>query len=88
MEWSASTDTRLSEPTPSSHSGNTSIFRRSRSEQGSLDRVGVVNEGAMCNAKLECLIVPSFGKHPPRNVVVKKASSDFLKGVRDDFKII
>ena len=89
MERSTSTDTRLSEPPPSSHSDNTLEIQRSQSlGQDSLDKFGVVNEGAICNAKLECLIVPSFGKHPPRNVVVKKASSDFLKGVGDDFKII
>ena len=43
---------------------------------------------ATCNPKLECIIVPSFGKDLPSNMVPKKESSDFLRGVGDDFKII
>ena len=37
---------------------------------------------------LECFIIPSFGKHPPGNVAVKKMAGDFLVGVRDDYKVI
>ena len=90
LQKSPSTETHFSEPSPSSHDGSASLkIPRSNSlQQGSLGRNSVVNERAKCNAKLECLIVPSFGKHPPRNVVMKKVSSDFLKGVGDDFKII
>lgn len=47
-----------------------------------------MNLNATCNPKLECIIVPSFGTNLPNNVVPKKASTDFLKGVGDDFKII
>lgn len=47
-----------------------------------------MTEEDICNPKLECFIIPSFGKEPPTNVAVKKASSDFLKGVGDDLKII
>jgi hypothetical protein len=39
--------------------------------------------------ELKCVIIPSFGKCPPHNIVaVKKASSDFLKGVGDDLEKI
>ena len=38
--------------------------------------------------KLECIIIPSFGKCPPDNIAVKKASNDFLEGVGDDLEII
>jgi hypothetical protein len=36
---------------------------------------------------LECFVIPSFGKDPPRNVADKMAS-DFLEGVGEDFDII
>ena len=65
------------------------ILQRSQSAKlPSQNSLSIVNMNATCNPKLECIIVPSFGKDPPSNVVLKKASSDFLKGVGDDFKII
>ena len=47
-----------------------------------------MTEEDICNPKLECFIIPSFGKEPPTNVAVKKTSNDFLKGVGDDLTII
>lgn len=38
--------------------------------------------------KLECIIIISFGKSPPNNVAVKKASGDFLEGVGEDMEIM
>ena len=49
-------------------------------------RSNVVNEGI--SPQLQCFIIPSFGKDPPENVAVKKMAGDFLRGVRDDFKVI
>ena len=46
----------------------------------------VVKDGDCPN--LECIIIPSFGKSPPDNVAVLKASSDFLAGVGDDLETI
>ena len=36
----------------------------------------------------ECIVIPSFGKLPPSTVAVKKSTSDFLRGVGEDSKII
>lgn len=78
-------------PAPSSdgvQKGRKSFTWSQRASQRSNDRYSLVSEGTACNPKLECFIIPSFGKEPPTNVAVKKASSDFLKGVGDDLKII
>ena len=57
-----------------------------RIHQRSKKRYTVVEDGDC--PKLECIIIPSFGKCPPDNVAVKKASNDFLEGVGDDLEII
>ena len=78
-------------PAPSSDSaleGRQGFARSQRASQHSNERYSVVAEGATGNPKLECFIIPLFGKEPPTNVAVKKASSDFLRGVGDDLKII
>ena len=78
-------------PAPSSdgaQEGRKSLTRSQQASQRSNDRFSLVSEGATCNPKLECFVIPSFGKEPPTNVAVKKASSDFLRGVGDDLKII
>ena len=46
------------------------------------------DEKAACTPKLECFVIPSFGKDPPTNVAVKKASNDFLGGVVNDLTTI
>ena len=82
---SASTKSCNSEPSSPSQRGRKSQGRRIRSASTrSFDTDSVVNEGCTCH--LKCLIIPSFGKNPPQNVVKKKASSDFLKGVGDYLK--
>ena len=78
-------------PAPSSDSsleGRDSFARSQRPSQRSNERYSIVTDGATCNPKLECFIIPSFGREPPTNVARKKASSDFLKGVGDDMKVI
>ena len=78
-------------PAPSSDSaleGRQSFARSQQASQRSNEKYSVVTEGATGSPKLECFIIPSFGKEPPTNVAVKKASSDFLRGVGDDLKII
>ena len=86
-------ESQLSATLPAPSSDNASEGRRSfersqRASQRSNEKYTIVTEGGTCNPKLECFIIPSFGKEPPTNVAVKKASSDFLKGVGDDLKII
>ena len=86
-------ETRLSTtlPAPSSDTaleGRRSFERSEQASQRSNEKYSIVTEGGAYNPKLECFIIPSFGKEPPTNVAVKKASSDFLKGVGDDMKII
>ena len=64
-------------------------FERSqRSSQRDYDKYCVVNEETTCIPKLDCFVIPSFGKDPPANVAPKKASNSFLEGVADDLTII
>ena len=87
-------ESRLSATVPAPPSSDSALegregFARSqRASQRSNERYSIVTEGVTSNPELECFIIPSFGKEPPTNVAVKKASSDFLKGVGDDLKII
>ena len=74
--------TRISEDRRSFESSHQSSRR-------SNEKYIIINEGTTCSLKLECFIIPSFGKDPPINVAVKKeSSSDFLKGVGDDLEVI
>ena len=68
--------------------GRSSFARSQQAYQRTNERYSIVTDGATCNPKLECFIIPSFGREPPINVARKKASSDFLKGVGDDMKVI
>lgn len=57
-----------------------SVYKRNRKRC-------MVVDGGDC-PKLECIVIPSFGKCPPHIVAVKKSSSDFLEGVGDDLEKI
>ena len=85
-----SDESSSSAPIPSCQChGSSSRQRRSRSiEQPSQNYLSIVNVNASCNPKLKCIIISSFGKDLPSNVVPKKVSSDFLRGVGDDLTII
>lgn len=92
VSW-LSAESGSSAPTPSrpnsiSQRRRCQSFELRQQSSQSSPRLDIMNLNATCNPKLECIIVPSFGTNLPNNVVPKKASTDFLKGVGDDFKII
>ena len=84
-------------PAPSHDStsqGHRSSEHIQQSSQCNYDKYtqSIVNEETMGNPKLECFIIPFFGKDPPvpGNVAPnsKKASSDFMEGVGNDLTTI